>query len=376
MARPSMPVLIRPRDLWRLARQAVDAWIDDYAPSMGAALAFYTMFSIAPLFVIVIAVAGLAYGADAAEGRIIAELGGLIGTDGATAVQGLIRSASSKGASVVASLVGFGVLLVGATTVFSELQSDLDRIWQAPRASRPSGVWGLLRARFLSFGLILGIGFILLVSLVLSAVLTAIGTWWSPFVGHWQVVLEVLDFVIGLVVITLLFAMIYKLLPSVPIAWRDVWTGAIVTAILFSVGKYLIGLYIGKSGVVSGFGATGSLAVLLLWVYYSAQIFLLGAEFTFAYAHGFGSLRGMQTASAGTPAPASIGSRPAMARPPDDLTTSGNVVPPLLRAWHADARPSARDREPSPANFWLALGVGIAAALAADVLARRVRRPR
>lgn len=298
-----MPHLLRAADLWRLVRQAIDAWIDDYAPSMGAALAFYTMFSIAPLLVIVIAVAGLAFGHAAAEGRIIAELGGLIGNDGAAAVQGLIRSASAKSASIVASIVGIGVLLVGATSVFSELQSDLDRIWKAPVASRPAGIWGLLRARFLSFGLILGMGFVLLVSLVLSAVLTAIGTWWSPLLGHWQAVLEVLDFILGLVVVTLLFAMIYKLLPSVPIAWRDVWIGAVATAILFSVGKYAIGLYIGKSGVVSGFGAAGSIAVLLLWVYYSAQIFLVGAEFTYAYAHEFGSARGAASADAAAPAP-------------------------------------------------------------------------
>ncbi len=183
-------------------------------------------------------------------------------------------------------------LLLGATTVFAELQSALDRIWKAPAAQRKEGVWAMLRARVLSFGLILAIGFLLLVSLVLSAALAALGTFWGSLFGGWEALLHVANLVVSVLVVTVLFAVIYKFLPRVNIAWHDVWVGAAVTAILFSIGKFLIGLYIGKSGVVSGFGAAGSLAVVLVWVYYSAQIFLLGAEFTWVYAHEFGSRQG------------------------------------------------------------------------------------
>ncbi len=329
-------------DLWRLAREAFDGWLEDFAPSMGAALAYYTMFSIAPLLVIVIAVAGLAFGEQAAQGHLLGQLEGMVGHDGATAIQGLLASVHSKGTSVVATAVGVVALLIGATTVFGELQSDLDRIWKAPRAARPSGLWGLLRARLLSFGLILGIGFILLVSLVVSAMLAALGDWWAPYLAGWSTVLQAVNFVVSLAIVTLLFALIYKVLPSVQIAWRDVWIGAAATAALFTLGKYLIGLYIGRSGVVSGFGAAGSIAVLLLWVYYSAQIFLLGAEFTYAYAHDCGSLCGKKVrgrtahgalpgaASGAAPSSAGGGSARAIV-PPSSVppsVASALIVPP------------------------------------------------
>lgn len=279
------------RNAWCLAKASFNAWLDDYAPSMGAALSYYTLFSIAPLLIIVIAVAGLAFGADAVQNHVFGQLRGLIGDEGAIAIQGLIKSASSPGRSVLAVVVGVLTLLVGATTVFSELQDDLDRIWHAPRAIRPSGLWGLLRTRFLSLGIVVGVGFVLLVSLVLSAALAALGEWWSPAFGGWSMALQVMNFLVSLLIVTTLFAMTYKVLPSVKIAWRDVMVGSAVTALLFTIGKLVIGLYIGKSGIVSGFGAAASIVVLLIWVYYSAQIFLLGAEFTYIYAHDFGSLR-------------------------------------------------------------------------------------
>ena len=260
------------------------AWVDDYAPSMGAAISYYTVFSLAPLLIIVIAIAGAVFGREAVEGQIVAQLDGLIGTDGATAVQGLIKSASDPVKGLVASVVSFGVLVVGATTVFAELQSALDRIWHVPEKAKPSGLWGLLRARFLSFGLVLGLAFLMMVSLVVSAALAAFGNWSSGLMPGWEIVLQVVNIGISLVITTLLFAMIYKLMPSVRIAWRDVLVGATVTAILFEVGKLLIGLYIGKSGVNESFAAAGSLVVLLAWVYYAAQIFLLGAEFTKVFA--------------------------------------------------------------------------------------------
>jgi membrane protein len=302
------------KQMWGLVKSAGSSWIDDYAPSMGAALAYYTMFSIAPLLLIVISVAGLIFGVEAARGEIFAQLQGMMGADGAAAIQGLLESASKPAKSITATILGILLLLVGATTVFGELQDDLDRIWRAPDRDKTGGIWGLLRARLLSFGMILGIGFLLMVSLVFSAALSALGTWWSPLFGGWEVLAQLVNIVVSFALTTTVFAMIYKVMPRVHIAWRDVWIGAAVTALLFTIGKFVIGLYIGKSGVASGFGAAGSLVVVLLWVYYSAQIFLLGAEFTWAYAHAFGSRKGQtpaHRAAAGTAA-----ARPAATRAP------------------------------------------------------------
>ena len=277
------------RQWWTMVKSAASAWIDDYAPSMGAALAYYTVFSIAPLLLIVIGIAGLVFGADAARGAIFGQLQGMMGAEGAKAVEALLASANQTGKSVLATVVGFVVLLIGATTVFGELQDALDRIWRAPARDNASGLWGLLRSRLLSFGMILGIGFLLMVSLVASAALTALGDWWAPAFGGWELLAQAVNFAVSFAIVTAVFAMIYKIMPRVQIRWRDVWTGAAVTALLFTIGKSLIGLYIGKSGVASGYGAAGSLVVLLVWVYYSAQIFLMGAEFTWAYSHIFGS---------------------------------------------------------------------------------------
>lgn len=274
-----------------LFKDSILAWYEDYAPSMGAALSYYTIFSIAPLLVIVIAMAGLAFGAEAASGAIFEQLRGMVGDNGATAIQGLVKSASKPATSIIAAIIGVITLVIGATTVLGELQSSLDRIWRAP-PSKERGLLLMLRKRVLSFGMILGLGFLLLVSLVLSAAIVAIGDWWGPLFGKLRWLIEALNFVMSFGVVTALFAMIYKILPRVRIGWKDVWVGAAVTALLFTVGKFLIGLYLGSSGVTSGFGAAGSVIVLLVWVYYSAQIFLLGAEFTSIYAYRFGSLRG------------------------------------------------------------------------------------
>jgi len=278
--------------IWQLVRDAVKAWVDDYAPSMGAALAYYTVFSIAPLLIIVIAVAGALLGEEAVQGELAAQLGGLLGREGALAVQGLVASASEPKEGIFATAISIVMLVIGATTVFGELQSSLDRIWRVPAPAKESGIWNLLRTRFLSFGMVLGFGFLLLVSLVLSAGLAAFGTWWGGAFSGWEVLLQMLNLLISFVLVTGMFAMIYKIMPRAPIAWRDVWVGAAVTALLFVVGKFAIGLYLGTSGVTSGFGAAGSLVVLLVWVYYSAQIFLLGAEFTWVFAHQYGSKRG------------------------------------------------------------------------------------
>ncbi len=212
-----------------------------------------------------------------------------MGKQGAAMIEGLIKSASEPNKSATAAVIGVIVLLIGATTVFGELQDALDRIWRASARVKTTGIFTLLRARLLSFGMILGISFLLMVSLVVSAGLSALGKWWEPMFAGWEVVAQFVNFVISLALVTVLFALIYKIMPRVTIAWRDVWIGAAVTSLLFTFGKLLIGLYIGKSGVASTFGAAGSLVVLLLWVYYSAQIFLLGAEFTWVYAHELGS---------------------------------------------------------------------------------------
>jgi membrane protein len=278
-----------PRQIGELIGKSVNAWLADYAPSMGAALAYYTLFSIAPLLVIVIAIAGLVFGQDAARGEIVAQIQGLIGRDGAMAVQALLKSTSEPVQGVVAMVISAFMIIVGATTVFAELQSDLDRIWRVPAAARQTGIFVMLRTRLLSFGLVLGVGFLLLVSLVIGAAIAAFGKWWDVFFAGGESLLQTLDFCISFVISTVLFAMIYKLMPRATIAWRDVWIGAAVTALLFEIGKLLIGLYLGKASVVSGFGAAGSLVVLLVWVYFAAQIFLLGAEFTWVYANEHGS---------------------------------------------------------------------------------------
>jgi membrane protein len=286
------------REAWRLLREAAASWVEDYASSMGAALAFYTLFSIAPLLLIVISVVGLVFGEQAARGEILAQLATLVGPQSAGTIEILLKGLNRPEAGVVGTLVGVGVLLIGATTVFAELQDAMDRIWRAPARPRSAGLWRLLRMRLLSLGLVLGIGFLLIVSLIVSAALAALGKWWAPWFGEIAVLASVIDLSLGFALVTAMFAMIYKWIAQVRLAWREVWIGAALTALLFTLGKTLIGLYIGRSGVASPFGAAASLVVLLLWVYYSAQIFLFGAEFTWVYARRHGSLRGRPAASA------------------------------------------------------------------------------
>jgi YihY family inner membrane protein len=274
---------------WQMTVAAVNAWLDDFAPSMGAAIAYYTIFSIAPMLVIAIAVAGMVFGHDAAQGEIVNQIRDIVGTEGAFAIQGLLKSVNEPREGLIAAAISVVTLAVGATAVFSELQSALDRIWRIPAVARKTGVWQLLRTRLLSFGLILGLGFMLIISLVVSAGLAAVGRWWGGWFEGWQLVLQALNFALSFVVFSTLFSVIYKFMPRVTLSWRDVWIGAVATTILFIIGKSLIGLYLGSTGMTSGFGAAGSLALLLVWIYYSAQIFLLGAEFTWIYANNYGS---------------------------------------------------------------------------------------
>lgn len=273
-----------PRSFVMLMREAIAAWNADYAPSMGAALAYYTAFSLAPLLLIAITVAGAIFGEEAARGQVTATLGSLVGGDAAKAIEEMIKTSSESKGGVLASVIGIVTLIVGATSVFGELQSALDRIWRAPQQQQRSGLLALLRGRLLSFGLVVSLGFLLLVSLLISSMVAALGSVGSRLLPGWEVLLQVLNAGIGFAITGVMFAVIYRVLPSVRIPWRDVWTGAWMTAALFTIGKTLIGLYIGKAAPGSVFGAAGSMVIMLVWVYYSAQVFLLGAEFTWVYA--------------------------------------------------------------------------------------------
>jgi membrane protein len=286
---------VRPtfKQWWSLSKQALTAWKEDYAPSMGAALSYYSIFSMAPLLLIVISVAGLVFGQDAARGEVFGQLRGLMGPEAAKAVEDILTSVNKPSQGIVSTIIGLVVLMVGATTVFGELQDALDRIWRAPARDRSGGLWTLLRSRMLSFGMILGIAFLLMVSLVLGAVVSAISKLWGDAFLGWEILAQFINVALGFALTTGVFAMIYKIMPRVRVRWHDVWLGSAVTALLFTLGRFLIGLYIGKSGVASGFGAAGSLIVIFVWVYYSAQIFLMGAEFTWLYAKTFGSMRNL-----------------------------------------------------------------------------------
>ena len=274
---------------WPLIKTTINNWNDDNASSMGAALAFYTLFSIAPLLLVVLSITGFVFGLEAARGEIAGQLQNLMGEQSAMAVQALLQNVNKPEEGLIATVVGVLLLLVGATSVFGELQNSLNRIWRSPERPKVNGLFAILKERLLSIGMILGVGFILMVSLLFSAALSAIGEWYSPHFDEWVLLLNIFNVVLYFVVTTAMFALIYKLMPRVKIHWSEVWLGAIITAILFAMGKFLIGLYIGKSAITSGFGAAGSLVALLIWVYYSAQIFLLGAEFTWTYSNLHGS---------------------------------------------------------------------------------------
>jgi membrane protein len=280
--------------MFTLLKQATVAWWNDQAPSKGAAIAYYSMFSIAPLLFIVITVAGLIHGPDAVRGVVFAQVADLMGESGAEAVREMLANVSRPETGSMAAIVSTALLVFGATTVFGQLQTALDDIWQVPeraRAPHENALWTFIKGRLLSFGLVLALAFLIVVSLVLGAALSALGKWWGPMFGEWGVVAQALNQAVSFGMLVLVFAAIYKFMPRARIEWRDVWVGAVVTAALFTIGKFLIGLYLGKSDVGSSFGAFGSLVVVMVWVYYSAQIFLLGAEFTWAYAHHAGSRR-------------------------------------------------------------------------------------
>ncbi|HYC43827.1 MAG TPA: YihY/virulence factor BrkB family protein [Noviherbaspirillum sp.] len=289
----------RPRTFAQRLRKllvgAVEEWINDRATSKGAALAFYTLFSLAPILIMVLAIAGAIFGEEAARGAIFRELNGLVGPAGAEAIQLLLANARNPKAGALATLTALALLVVGATTVFGELKDSLDEIWEVPPAHQP-GIILFIRSRLLSFSLILVLAFLLLVSLSVNAALGVLEKYLGGFWGDATYILLALSSAISFAVIAALFAAIYKLLPQVRLPWRDVWVGAIVTASLFLIGKKLIGAYLGNNEFVTSFGAASSIIALLMWVYYSSLVFFFGAELTRQYALWFGSLSSREEA--------------------------------------------------------------------------------
>jgi membrane protein len=278
------------KDLWELLQETWNAWSTHKAPRSGAALAYYTTFSLAPLLVIVIAVAALVFGQEAAQGKIVTEIQGVVGKESAQAIQAMIDKARAPAASLFATVLGLMTLLIGATGVVSELKDTLNTIWHV-QPSPDSGLLSTLKARFMSLAFVLGIGFLLLVSLVISAVLAVLSGFFSHlFPSPWLIhVWQMVNSIVSLGVITVLFAMLYRFLPDTEVPWRDVGIGAGITALLFVISKFLIGLYLAKSSIGSVYGPAGSLVLLLAWIYYASLVFLFGAEFAAVYAHRHGS---------------------------------------------------------------------------------------
>ncbi|HEY1860262.1 MAG TPA: YihY/virulence factor BrkB family protein [Gemmataceae bacterium] len=279
-------MVTHPLSIWLVIKEASRQWLDDKAPRLGAALAYYTVFSLAPLLIVVIGIAGLLFGHDAAQAGVTSEFENLVGARGAEAVRAMLASANQPGSGGVGSVLGIVMLVFGAAGLFGELQDALNTIWHVqPTPGR--GLVGILRDRLLSFSMVIGVAFLLLASLVVSAALAAL----ARLLHDWQtsVLGLCITTLVDLTVLTVLFAMIFRFLPDVRIAWRNVWLGAAITAVLFTVGKTAISVYLGHSGIASAYGAAGSLAVLLVWIYYTSQVFLFGAELTKAYANQRGS---------------------------------------------------------------------------------------
>ena len=277
-----------------LLKLSYQDWKEDKASRLSASLAYYTIFSLAPMLLIILAVTSIFWSREAVQNQVLSQVEGLVGAEGKTFISDLLTSASSPAKGVVGTIIGVITLIFGALGVFNELHNALNTMWEVEeeedtKSGFLEGLKKIVFGRLLSFGMILGIGFLLLVSLVISAALSAMQETVGNAVPLSEILLQILNLIISVGVITVLFALIFKFLPDAEIAWRDVWLGAFVTALLFSIGKFLIGLYLGNSTVGSTFGAAGSLVLLLLWIYYSAQILLFGAEFTQVYANKFGS---------------------------------------------------------------------------------------
>jgi membrane protein len=281
---------MNPKRVIGLIKQTADAWSDDSASSRAAALSYYTALSVSPLLIVAIAIAGSVFGADQVRTQVMSQIERLVGSAGASVIGSMLESAHSESSGIIATIIGLVTLLLGSCGVFVELQDALNDFWGA-EPQQGSGLLNFVRTRVLSFAMVLGIGFLMLVSLIVSAGLAAVGTYVTDILPAWQIAAHVINLVFSLSIVTVLFALIYKVLPNVNLGWRDVWTGAAVTALLFTVGKFLIGLYLGKASTASPYGAAGSVIVVLLWVYYSALLVYFGAEFTKVYARQHGSQR-------------------------------------------------------------------------------------
>jgi membrane protein len=289
-------------EAWTMLRTAALDFMEDKGAQLGAALAFYSILSLAPLLVLAIALAGFIFGEEAARGELATQIESTVGTEGAKAIESMLENAHQPATGSLAAVFGIVMLLVGASGVFGQLQSAMNSIWEVtPR--QESGVWAFVRTHFLSFTLVLGTGFLLLISLVLSAVIAGASSHLSGIWPHLEPLWHLANAFVSFLVVMLLFAMIFKFLPDTNVAWRDVWIGAAITAVLFTLGKFLIGLYLGKSSVGSAYGAAGSLVVLLIWIYYSAQILFFGAELTQVYAKRHGSWAAGKEGARGKPTP-------------------------------------------------------------------------
>lgn len=276
------------KSIFYLLKETFDEWNKDHAPRLAAALSYYTIFSIAPFLIVVIAIVGFAFGQEAVQGTLDEQIQGLIGREGADMIQELILNSRKPSENIIASVVGVVTLLLGAGGVFGQLKDALNTVWNvAPKPG--NGLIGTIRDRFLSFTMVLGVGFLLAVSLLLNAFLSLIQNYFVGLLPGTEFLLQTANFVISFGIITILFAMIYKVLPDAEVKWRDVWVGAAVTSLLFTIGKTLLGIYLGNSGVASSYGAAGSIVLILLWIFYSSQILLFGAEFTQVYARKYGS---------------------------------------------------------------------------------------
>jgi membrane protein len=284
---PGVLSFVKLKGVFELVKDAATKWVDDSAARLGAALSYYTIFAIPPLFIIVIFVASLFMNEQTVRSGLFGEVGGLVGKQGAQAIQSALHASDPQGKGLLASALAIGALILTATGLFIELQGDLNIIWGVQE--KPGrGIWGFVKIRVLSFAMVVAVGFLLLVSLIVSAALSAFGKYFSALVPGLGVLSVALNIIFSFVVITVLFAMVFKVLPDVKMAWRDVWVGAVITALLFTAGKFALGLYLGTNQSVSAYGAAGSVVLILLWVYYSAQILFFGAEVTEAYANRFG----------------------------------------------------------------------------------------
>ena len=280
------------RQIWKLFRLAFGAWLDDKAPRLGAALAFYTALSLAPLLIVVLAIAGLAYGQQAAEGRLVWQIQDLVGEQGAKAIQAVISAAHKRASGIIATMVGLVTLFFGASSAFVELTDALNTIWRVqgdPRQSGIASLFSMIKMRTLAFVMVLGAGFLLLMLVFVSTWIAAVEKFFRELLPMPPSVLDGVNFLLSFFVMTVIFAVIYKALPNVRLKWSDVAIGAAITSLLFSIGKYLIGLYLGTTTIASSYGAAGSFLIVLVWVYYSAQVFFLGAEFTKVYTQLYGS---------------------------------------------------------------------------------------